>query len=101
MEYVSTDMACKPAGHYSQAVVHNGLVYVSGQLAVDREGRRHFDSVERETEVALANLDEILKASGSRRGLVLKTTVYVSDISLWDRVNRVEIEAVAAVEEGR
>lgn len=125
MQYVNTKEACQPAGHYSQAVTHNGLIFISGQLAVDKNGEKHFDSIQKETKIALANLDAILKESNSERGLVLKTTVYVSDISLWSEVNkvyseffgnhkparavvptrklhygfRVEIEAVAAIKE--
>ncbi len=89
MKYVNTDKACQPAGHYSQATVYNGMVFVSGQLAVDKDGNKHFDSITKETEVALANLDAILEEAGSNKDLVLKTTIYVSDISLWDEVNRV------------
>ena len=46
-------------------------------------------SIEEQTEQALTNVSEILKASGSDLSLVLKMTVYVSDIGLWQRVNAV------------
>jgi len=90
MEVISTPNAPKPAGHYSQAIVHNNLVYVSGQLPIDPEsGEKRIGSIEEQTEQALKNLSEILEAAGSSLNQVIKTTVYISDIELWDRVNAV------------
>jgi 2-iminobutanoate/2-iminopropanoate deaminase len=90
MEVISTPNAPKPAGHYSQAIVHNNLVYVSGQLPIDPEsGEKSIGSIEEQTEQVLKNLSEILKAAGSNLNQVIKTTVYISDIELWDRVNAV------------
>jgi 2-iminobutanoate/2-iminopropanoate deaminase len=88
IETVLTQNAPQPAGHYSQAVVHDGIVYVAGQLPVDPQtGEKRVGSIEEETEQALKNLFEILKAAGSDVDHVLKTTVYISDIELWGRVN--------------
>jgi len=90
MKEISTPNAPKPAGHYSQAIVHNNIVYVSGQLPVDpKTGEKRIGSIEEQTEQALKNLSEILKAAGSNLEQVIKTTVYVSDIELWGRVNTV------------
>lgn len=90
MKEVSTQNAPKPAGHYSQAIVHNNIVYVSGQLPIDpKTGEKRLGSIEEQTEQALKNLSEILKAAGSNINQVIKTTVYVSDIELWGRVNAV------------
>jgi 2-iminobutanoate/2-iminopropanoate deaminase len=87
---VLTQNAPAPAGHYSQAIVHNGLIYVSGQLPIDpATGERKIGSIEEQTEQAIANLEQILAAAGSELSQVLKTTVYISDIALWDRVNAV------------
>jgi 2-iminobutanoate/2-iminopropanoate deaminase len=88
--HVHTQDAPTPGGHYSQAVVYNGLVFVAGQLPIDpRTGERRLGSIEEQTEQALKNVGGILKAAGSDFGRVLKMTVYVSDIGLWDRVNEV------------
>ena len=85
---VRTAGAPAPAGHYSQAVIHNGLVYVSGQLSVDPEtGEGLAVSIEGQTERALNNVAEVLKAAGSGLDRVLKVTIYVSDISQWSAVN--------------
>jgi 2-iminobutanoate/2-iminopropanoate deaminase len=131
MEPVRTDLAPRPAGHYEQAWVHEGLVYVSGQLPIDpevgppsAESGARIGPVEEQTERALRNVEAILSACGTRLDRVIKTTVYVSDISLWPQVNaaygrvfgdhrparsivpsrelhfgyQVEIEAIAAVQ---
>lgn len=93
MRRISTDTAPQPAGHYSQAVVHNGLIYVSGQLAIDpTTGKPMPGNIEEQTSLAISNLAAILEAAGSDLEHVLKTTVYVSDINLWGRVNAVYAE---------
>ena len=87
---IQTDSAPTPGGHYSQAVVYNGLVYVAGQLAIEPgTGARKLGPIEEQTEQALHNLRAILRAAGSDLSRVLKVTIYVADISLWDAVNRV------------
>jgi 2-iminobutanoate/2-iminopropanoate deaminase len=90
MHAVSTPHAPPPAGHYAQAIVHDGIVYVSGQLAVDpATGAKRLGPVEEQAEQVLRNLTAILEAGGSDLVHVLRTTVYISDISLWGRVNGV------------
>lgn len=90
MRTVFTEHAPAPAGHYSQAVVHNGTVYIAGQLPIDpATGEKKLGPVEEQTEQVLANLAAILKAAGSSMDKVLKTTVYVSDIGDWPKVNAV------------
>jgi 2-iminobutanoate/2-iminopropanoate deaminase len=90
MKEVRTNDAPPPAGHYSQAIVHDGLVYVSGQLPIDpKREEKHVGSIEEQTEQVLRNLEAILKKANSDRHHVLKVTVYISDIALWDRVNTV------------
>jgi len=87
---VLTQNAPAPGGHYSQAVVHNGLVYVAGQLSIDpRTGERKLGSIEEQTEQVLRNVAAILEAAGSDLSRVLKMTVYVADIELWAAVNTV------------
>lgn len=88
MNPITTPNAPSPAGHYSQAIVHGGFVFVSGQLPIDPATREpNSGSIEEQTELVLRNLAAILEAAGSGIDRVLKTTVYVSDIALWGRVN--------------
>jgi 2-iminobutanoate/2-iminopropanoate deaminase len=92
---IQTENAPRPGGHYSQALVHNGLVFVSGQLSIDpRTGEKKLGSIEEQTRQALANISAILKAAGSDLGRVLKMTVYISDINLWSKVNEVYREVM-------
>ncbi|HVG21537.1 MAG TPA: Rid family detoxifying hydrolase [Blastocatellia bacterium] len=87
---VLTPNAPRPAGHYSQAVVYNGIVYVSGQVPIDPlTGEKQLGSIEAQTEQTLKNVGEILKACDSDLGRVLKMTIYISDIALWGAVNSV------------
>ena len=90
MREVKTSDAPTPAGHYAQAIVHEGLVYAAGQLPIDPATGEHVaGSVEEQTEQALDNLAAVLEAAGSGLDRVLKATVYVADIGLWPRVNAV------------
>lgn len=87
---INTPNAPQPAGHYSQGVVHNGLVFVSGQLSIDPgTGEKKLGSIEEQTEQALKNVAAVVKAAGSDLSRVLKMTIYVADINLWSAVNSV------------
>ena len=88
MRSVSTPDAPTPAGHYSQAMVHNGCVYVAGQLAIVPGQTEHrVGSIEEQTEQVFANIAAILRAAGSDLSRLLQVTVYVSDMELWGRFN--------------
>lgn len=90
MKAVHTPGSPPPRGHYSQAIVHNGLVYVSGTLPKDPvDPDRRPRTVAEETEQAMRNLASILEAAGSGLDRLVQVTVYVTDMSLWSDVNRV------------
>ncbi len=90
MKTIMSKNAPQPAGHYSQAIEHQGLVYVSGQLPIDpKNDKKQVSSIEEQTEQALSNLDAILRETNSDINHVLKVTVYISDIALWGKVNSV------------
>lgn len=90
MKIISTNNALKPAGHYSQAIVHNDVIYLSGQLAVNPDtGEKEFGSIEDETLRVLKNIEIILEEVGSNRNDIIRATLYIPDISLWDAVNKV------------
>ena len=87
---ILTAEAPVPGGHYSQAVVYNGLVFISGQLAIDpTTGQRLTGSIEEQTERCLKNIAAILEAAGSSLSRVLKMTIYVSDMEFWGPVNTI------------
>ncbi len=88
MEKVQIKNAPEPKGHYSSAVVHNGLIFVSGQLPRNAEtGEVETGSIEAQTELALRNVEQILLAANSDLNYVLQFTIYVSEMELWDKVN--------------
>jgi 2-iminobutanoate/2-iminopropanoate deaminase len=90
MRTILTPDAPAPAGHYSQAIVHGGLVFVAGQLPIDPR-RPGFvpPTIEEQTDQALRNVQSILQAAGSSLGDLLQVTIYIADLSLWGRVNEV------------
>ncbi len=99
MQRVETAGAPAPAGHYSQGIVHGGLVYVAGQLPIDPSaGRaaRPFGSVGEQTERALRNVQAILEAAGSGLDRLLQVTIYVSDMARWGEVNEAYARVLGA-----
>ena len=87
---VATDRAPKAIGPYSQAVVHNGLAYLSGQIALDAaSGQLVAGGVVEQTERVLENLRAVLEACGSSLDGVLKTTVYLKDMGEFGAMNEV------------
>ena len=88
MQAIETRDAPTAAGHYSQALVHNGVVYVAGQLPIKPNDKdRTVGSIEEQTEQTLRNVEAILVAAGSGLDRVLQMTIYISDIELWGGVN--------------
>ncbi|MGQ0537838.1 MAG: RidA family protein [Gemmatimonadaceae bacterium] len=97
MNFVDTADAPRPAGHYSQAVVHNGLVFVAGQLPiVPGQSEHRPGSVSDQTEQTMSNVEAILRAAGSGLDRVLSMTIYVSDIAYWGEVNAVYTRMMGA-----
>ena len=85
-----TDKAAVTGGPYSQAIIHNGIIYVSGQGTVDPQTNEiKLGSVEEEAGLALENLRLILQEAGSSIDKVLTVTVYLLDIEEYTRFNEV------------
>ncbi|KAB2338420.1 RidA family protein [Cytobacillus depressus] len=80
----------KSNGHYALATIHNDIVYVSGQFAIDPiTQQKKFGTIEDETLQALKNIEYILNEVGSQKNQILRITLYIPDIQLWDRVDRI------------
>jgi 2-iminobutanoate/2-iminopropanoate deaminase len=87
---IRSGAAPAPVGPYSQAVVHAGLLYASGQIPLDpATGKLVAGEIEEQAERVIENLRAVLEAGGSSLAQVLKTTVYLTDLSLFPRVNAV------------
>lgn len=93
MDIIFTENAPAPAGHYSQALLHNGLIFVSGQLPLDPltlqvpEG-----GIAPQARQVIANIKAILEGAGSGLDKVLKSTIYIPDSSYWPDINRIYAE---------
>ena len=92
MKPIQTDQAPAAIGPYSQAIAHNGLVFVSGQLGLDPASGALAEGIEAQTRRALLNLVAILKASGLGPQHVLKATVYVANMDDFALVNQLYAE---------
>ena len=89
-QIIATNKAPQAIGPYSQAVVHDGIAYVSGQIPMDpASGDLVGGDVAVQTERVLENLKAILAACGSSMADVLKVTVYLRDMSDFAAMNQV------------
>jgi len=80
----------KSIGHYSPAIEHNNIIYVSGQLPILKgQSGAPSDKIEEQTQIVLEKMETLLKATDSDRNKVLKVTIYITDIKYWGKVNTV------------
>lgn len=86
---ISTQAAPAAIGPYSQAIEANGFVYCSGQLPIDPATGEMPEGIEAQTEQSLANVSAILTEAGLTLRDVVKTTVYLADMSLFAPMNGV------------
>lgn len=97
MKTISTDTASSPAGHYSQAIIHQGSLYISGQLPVSPDGTHNLEaSFAEQAHIALNNLLAILKAAGSEPCDLVKVTVYVAGVKHWPAFDKVYAELLGS-----
>jgi 2-iminobutanoate/2-iminopropanoate deaminase len=89
-EVIATPNAPQAIGPYSQAIRANGFIFTSGQIPLDPSTQQIVaGGVAAQTEQALANLEAILKASGSGLDKVVRTTVYLKDMNEFAAMNEV------------
>jgi 2-iminobutanoate/2-iminopropanoate deaminase len=89
---INTANAPKAIGPYSQAIAAGNLVYTSGQIALTPKGKLVEGSIQDETAQVMKNLKAILGAAETSFGSVIKTTIYLTDISAYPEVNAVYSE---------
>lgn len=88
MQIITTPNAPAPIGPYNQAIVHNGLLYMSGQIAIDPVTNvLVLDSLAAETHQVMRNLQAVLEAAGTHFDKAIKTTIFLSDMALFAEVN--------------
>ncbi len=88
-EIITSPDAPPPVGPYSHAVKAGNLVFVSGQGGMDRATGKPLESVEAQTRQALASLEAILQAAGLSLANVVKTNIFLTDMSDFAAVNQV------------
>jgi len=87
---IETDLAPKPQGFYSQAVQVDNLIFTSGQLPiVPDSGEFIKGDIKKQTIQVLENIKAILESTGSSLENIIKTTIFIRDISQWKVVNRI------------
>lgn len=87
---INTENAPSPIGPYSQAVMAGGMLFISGQVCIDpKTGMLNNSDIETETTQVLDNLMAVLEASGCNAEDVLKTSIFLSDMALFDSVNKI------------
>lgn len=90
MEYVSTTNAPGAIGPYSQAVKANGMLFTSGQIAINPEtGNVDATTIEEQTEQVCKNLKAVCQAAGTSLDKVVKTTCFLADINDFAAFNEV------------
>jgi len=89
-ETVSTDNAPRAIGPYSQAVIYNGIAYLSGQIPLNPANNQLLEGdIAAQTERVLENLKAVLEACGASLESVLKTTVFLKDMGDFPKMNEV------------
>lgn len=87
---IKTDKAPAPVGAYNQAILANGTLYVSGQIAINpATGDLMLDNIEDETHQVLQNLKAVVEAADMTLADVSKCSVFVSDMEMFGRINAV------------
>jgi len=89
MEPISTTSAPQAIGPYSQAIKANGFIFCSGQIPLTPEGKLNTGSIEEQTHQVLTNLSNVLKAANSSLNKVIKTTVFLSNMNDYIKVNKI------------
>lgn len=92
MEFVSTNNAPSAIGPYSQAIVHGGLVYTSGQIALTPKGEMTENDIVKQTHQVLQNLSAVLKEANSSLEKVIKTTIFLANMDDFATVNTIYAE---------
>ena len=87
---IYSNNAPKPIGPYSQAIKHGNMIFISGQIAIDYQNNNIINkNIAKETETVMKNIKSILKESGCNFQNIVKCSIFLSDISLFDEVNKI------------
>ncbi len=86
---IITTEAPQAIGPYSQAISFANLLFISGQIHLDKNGTLILGDIRQQTEQCLNNIDQILKCAGTDKNNILKTTIFLRNIADFPIVNEV------------
>ena len=87
---IYSNNAPKPIGPYSQAIKHGNMIFISGQIAMDYQNNNIInENIAKETETVMKNIMSILKESGCNFQNIVKCSIFLSDMNLFDEVNKI------------
>jgi 2-iminobutanoate/2-iminopropanoate deaminase len=86
---VFTDKAPKPIGPYSQAVIAGDYIFLSGQIALDTNGKMISGTAAEETKLIMQNIKAVLQEAGTELSDIVKTSIFLIDLNEFAKVNEV------------
>jgi 2-iminobutanoate/2-iminopropanoate deaminase len=84
---IETPNAPPATGPFSQAIVSDNMIFTGGQIALDPDGKLNQGTIEEQTHQVMKNLGAILEAAGATFADVVKVTIYITDMSIFGRMN--------------
>jgi len=90
LQAIHTNQAPKAVGAYSQAIMHQGMLYTSGQIGLDSaSGQMVADDVESQTKQVVSNLSAVISAAGGDLNQIIKVTIFLEDMNDFPIVNQI------------
>ena len=87
---ILTNGAPQPIGPYSQAIMNNNTLYVSGQIAIiPQTGEINLSSIENETRQVMENIKAIIETAGLTMSHIVKTSIFLTNMGNFSKVNEV------------
>ena len=87
--FIKTDLAPSAVGTYSQGVEWNGMILFSGQIGIDPQTSTLVEGFEAQLDQIMKNIDGLLKSQDLTREYILKTSIFMTDLGLFSKVNEV------------
>jgi 2-iminobutanoate/2-iminopropanoate deaminase len=88
-QQIKTDKSPKAVGPYSQAIIDGNIIFTSGQIHLTPDGKLLDGTIEEQTHQVMKNLKNVLEKAGVSFNEVVKTTIYVTDMSVYGKINEV------------
>ena len=89
MKIIQTPNAPQAIGPYSQAIITNNFMFSSGQIGINPSTGQLEEGIEKQTQQVLRNIDALLSAARIPRNYVIKTTIFLADMSAFGTVNKI------------